>query len=217
MFFFCAAAFKVRRNKRLSHFHGSSISGDAAHRLWHLCLTVEFMLCQVPHRLRSLSVGQGSWGNPWRNTQLGGYWIWREKTAERVVRPQWSSREWLHHRCAKRRRRFYKQKFLFSFTCKEEFMLLNAPPVVALCCRGIFEIFSFKILHHMPRSQNAQNAFACSLSSLVHINALFSAAHTLFAHFTTPRFFTLPFSNTAYIVCLLTITTRREKAANPRY
>lgn len=62
-------------------FHGSSISRGAAHRLWHLSFTVEFMLCQVPHRLCSLSVGQGSWGIPLRNTQLGGYWIWRDKTA----------------------------------------------------------------------------------------------------------------------------------------
>lgn len=74
---------------------------DASHRLWHLCFTVEFMLCQVPNRLWSLSVGQGSWGIPgethsWEVIEFEGKRQHREK--ERIVQTQWISRKWLHHK-----------------------------------------------------------------------------------------------------------------------
>lgn len=59
---------------------------------WHLCFTAEFMLCQVPHRLCSLSLGQGSCqGIPgethsWEVIEFEGKRQHRKE--ERIVQPQ---------------------------------------------------------------------------------------------------------------------------------
>ena len=59
-FFFLLHPVKCGEIKGISNFHGSSFGGAAAHRLWHLRFTVEFMSCQVPPTdSRSLSVGRG--------------------------------------------------------------------------------------------------------------------------------------------------------------
>lgn len=62
------------------------------------------MLCQVPHRLCSLSVGQGSWGIPgethsWEVIEFEGKRQHREK--DRIAQTQWISRKRLHHKRAK--------------------------------------------------------------------------------------------------------------------
>lgn len=187
--FSCWYQRKKEKNNRKRLLHSSRFL-HAAPRLWHLCFTAEFMLCQVPHRLCSLSWARGARGIPGETHSWEVYWNWRQRQRqeeETIVQARRNCGERLHRRRAKGAAQLLggccsrqtDQTLLLGST-KQKLTLLGGICVIKSTSSGLqvcpaagdktgfLKIPSLLVWN----DTKTENVFAFSSSVLVHINDL---------------------------------------------